>query len=230
MLYPEPRWSLRQGMRGDDVISWTAIVATPGDEGRRRHLLDRDRRRAGGRGAVDAALLAALGDDVSLGPGSSPGPRLSPRPRLPRPPVLLPRDSPRPPTIFFRCLSVLSSPLVDHTMATGDPAALPLKTTRSNAKRNSRKNAFNLVLVALSSGTVCYGFGSLAGCASSWMTSTEATYLSSFSPREEEAVDTDRPENIEARYSISRPQITDTSDRRTIQRTSLPYDCGKPDH
>ena len=43
---------------GDDVISWTPLVAAPGDEGRRRHPLDRDHRRAGGRGAVDDDVLS----------------------------------------------------------------------------------------------------------------------------------------------------------------------------
>ena len=111
---------------GDDVMSstalvaapifWTALVAAPGDEGRRRHLLDRDHCRAGGRGAVDAALFAALGDGVmswtALVAVSISWTALVAAPgdtrQQSRPPVLLPRDLPRPPTTFLRCLSVLS--------------------------------------------------------------------------------------------------------------------------
>ena len=45
-------------------MSWTALVSSQGDVGQRRHPLDRAGRRAGGRGVVDAALLATQGDDV----------------------------------------------------------------------------------------------------------------------------------------------------------------------
>jgi len=98
---------------------------------------------------------------------------------------------------------------------TSKPTALFLKSTRSNVKRNSGKNAFNLLLAALLSGFVSYRFGNLAGCSSSWLTSTEATYLSAFMPIKEE--DT---------HGSSQRRINVTNDRRIIQRTSLPYDCG----
>ena len=100
---------------------------------------------------------------------------------------------------------------------TSKPTALFLKSTRSNVKRNSGKNAFNTLLAALLSGFVSYQFGNLAGCSSSWLASTEATYLSAFRPIKEE--DT---------YGSSQRRINVTNDRRIIQRTLLPYDCGEP--
>jgi len=96
---------------------------------------------------------------------------------------------------------------------------------RTDSKRNSKKNAVNMVFVALFSLILGYGFGNLA-CASSWLTSAEAAYSFSFAPRKVEVVDPDYPNDREAHYSSSRRQIIGTNDRRSIQRTSLPYDCG----
>jgi len=112
------------------------------------------------------------------------------------------------------------------TMTNGEPATLPLKFTRSkNAKRYNRNNVFNILFVALFSLIVGFGFGNLA-CASSWLNSVEPTYPSSFAPRKEEAVDKVHPDDREAHYTTSRRQVIGTNDRKTIQRTSLPYDCG----
>mmetsp|Transcript_28003 Transcript_28003/g.51652 ORF Transcript_28003/g.51652 Transcript_28003/m.51652 type:complete len:392 (-) Transcript_28003:88-1263(-) len=95
----------------------------------------------------------------------------------------------------------------------------------SKGKRKSSNSAFSLLVVALLSGIVCYRLGMFAGCASPWLNSIDATHSSSLAPSNEGSIDQDDPDNPQY-YKSSRRNTFDPNDRRSISRTSLPYDCG----
>lgn len=135
----------------------------------------------------------------------------------------------------------------------GEPAVtLPMNLSRSNAKRHTKKNLFNLMSAAICSLIVgafvvvcalrdsvsthntehvhqkCAGFGlGNIACASSWLSTAQVEHSSAFAPGEEEAIHVDHSDNRKAQQSSSRGQIIRENDRRSIQRASLPYKCGK---
>ncbi|KAL7533994.1 hypothetical protein ACHAXR_009790 [Thalassiosira sp. AJA248-18] len=111
--------------------------------------------------------------------------------------------------------------------------ANPIVILRQPKKRAKPNNSIAIVyplVAAFLSGLICYQLGVFAGCASPWLADIQGAHQSSASVFEYYGSDDpDSPAYFTAAHSnnnSSRAKIFDPTDRRSVPRTNLPYDCG----
>lgn len=117
--------------------------------------------------------------------------------------------------------------------------------SREAKRRSSSTNSvccYPLISVLIS-GLVCYRLGVFSGCSNSWLNDIQETHESSWAPMsnegeelapmsnagEEWATMSNEGEEVGQRSSSWKQprKITDSNDRRSVSRTSIPYDCGE---